>query len=83
MLVNEDADLLPFDVDVDDHSNLDTTVVKEKQCLASSLYLIKMRIWYQLGPGRGQSPTLACSSFFRSDCRFRSSALAPCAEALG
>ena len=57
MLVNEDADLLPFDVDVDDHSNLDTTVVKEKQCLASSLYLIKMRIWYQLGPGRGQSPT--------------------------
>ena len=57
MLVNEDADLLPFDVDVDDHSNLDTTVVKEKQSLASSLYLIKMRIWYQSGPGRGQSPT--------------------------
>ena len=62
MLVNEDADLLPFDVDVDDHSNLDTTVVKEKLCLASSLYLIKMRIWYDFGPARGQSPTAALFS---------------------
>ena len=34
MLVDEDADLLPFDVDVDiDHSNLDTTVIKENSML--------------------------------------------------